>query len=100
MSVQNLFVQTCQVMILVVELYVITWTWATSQNGVLLFYSLAVFRVLTVLVMAGIQSGRISTFLPNYSKAILSAKRIFKVLDTAPEIDNYSTEGLEPVSEK
>ena len=49
--------------------------------------------------MAGIQAGRISTFLPNYSKAILSAKRIFKLLDTVAEIDNYSTEGLQPVSE-
>lgn len=48
--------------------------------------------------MAGVQSGRITTFLPNYSKAILSAKRIFKLLDTVPEIDNYSTDGLQPVS--
>ena len=53
-----------------------------------------------MLVMAGVQAGRISTFLPNYSKAVLSAKRIFKVLDTVPAIDNYSTEGLEPVSDK
>lgn len=59
----------------------------------------ALLRVLIALVMAGIQAGRISTFLPNYSKAILSARRIFKLLDTVPEIDNYSTEGLEPVSE-
>ena len=48
--------------------------------------------------MAGVQVGRISTYLPNYSKAILSARRIFKLLDTVPEIDNYSTDGLELVS--
>ena len=52
-----------------------------------------------MLVMAGVQAGRISTFLPNYSKATLSARRIFKLLDTVPQIDNYSTEGLEPVSD-
>ena len=56
-------------------------------------------RVITVLVMGGMQAGRISTFLPGYSKAILSARRIFKLLDTVPQIDSYSNEGLEPVSE-
>ena len=50
------------------------------------------------LVIAAMQSNRISVFLPNYSKAILSARRIFKLLDTQPTIDSYSTEGLEPVS--
>ena len=52
-----------------------------------------------MLVMAGVQAGRISTFLPNYSKATLSARRIFKLLDTVPQIDYHSTDGLEPVSE-
>ena len=51
------------------------------------------------LVMAGFQSGRISTFLPNYSNAILSARRVFQLLDTEPGIDSYSTEGLKPVSD-
>ena len=56
-------------------------------------------RTLIVLLIAGIQSGQISSLLPNYSKAILSARRIFKLLDTVPQIDNYSTDGLQPVSQ-
>ena len=50
------------------------------------------------LVIAATQSNRISIFLPNYSKAILSARRIFKLLDTQPVIDSYSSEGLKLVS--
>ena len=50
------------------------------------------------LVIAAMQSNRISIFLPNYSKAILSARRIFKLLDTQPVIDSYSSEGLKLVS--
>ena len=49
-------------------------------------------------MIAALQSSRISIFLPNYSKAILSARRILKLLDTLPVIDSYSTEGLKPVS--
>ena len=50
------------------------------------------------LVIAALQSSRISIFLPNYSKAILSARRIFKLLDTQPVIDSCSSEGLKLVS--
>ena len=53
---------------------------------------------ITALVIAAMQSNRFSIFLPNYSKAILSARRIFKLLDTQPVIDSYSSDGLKLVS--
>lgn len=49
-------------------------------------------------MFAVLQSGRISALLPNYSNAILSARRVFLLLDTESGIDSYSTEGLKPVS--
>ena len=59
-----------------------------------IYYNSTIFA----LVIAAVQSARLSIFLPNYSKAILSARRIFKLLDVKPVIDSYSTEGLKPVS--
>ena len=59
-----------------------------------MFYNSTIFA----LVIAALQSSRISMFLPNYSKAILSSRRILQLLDTQPIIDSYSTKGLKPVS--
>jgi len=39
-----------------------------------------------------------STYVPDYSKAKLSAKRIFELEDLVPAIDSYSEEGDRPVS--
>ena len=50
-----------------------------------------------MLIIAGFQSGQISIHLPNYTKAIVSARRIFKLLDTPPIIDSYLEDGLQPV---
>ena len=46
------------------------------------------YRVVVALVMAGVQSGRISAFLPYHSNAILSARRVFQLSDTEPGIDS------------
>ena len=54
--------------------------------------------MILALVIAGVHSGRISSLLPNYSMAILSARRVFHLLDTRAGIDSYSTKGLKPVS--
>ncbi|XP_065886383.1 ATP-dependent translocase ABCB1-like isoform X2 [Dysidea avara] len=53
-----------------------------------------------VLIIAGFQSGQISIHLPNYTKAIVSARRIFKLLDTPPIIDSYLEDGLQPGAAK
>ena len=38
-----------------------------------------------------------TSFAPNYSKAKLSAKRIFALVDLVPTIDSFSEEGDKPV---
>lgn len=42
--------------------------------------------------------GQASQFAPDYAKAKASMNRIFALIDNAPSIDVYSTEGLKPVS--
>lgn len=37
--------------------------------------------------------GRASNYAPDYAKALVSAARIFKLLDRVPPIDVYSKEG-------
>ncbi|XP_065886381.1 ATP-dependent translocase ABCB1-like isoform X2 [Dysidea avara] len=54
----------------------------------------------TVLIVAGFEAGQISIYLPNYTKAIVSARRIFKLLDTPPIIDSYLEDGLQPGAAK
>ena len=54
-------------------------------------------RVMMALANCGYQVGQLSITLPNYTKAIVSARRIFKLLDTPVVIDSYSDDGLQPV---
>ena len=56
-----------------------------------------VFIVLFALIFGAFAVGQASAFAPDYSKAKLSANRIFAMLDREPVIDNYSKDGLEPV---
>ena len=56
-----------------------------------------VFVVLFALVFGAMAVGQASAFAPDYSKAKLSAKRIFALLDRVPVIDNYSEQGNELV---
>ena len=45
-----------------------------------------------------LSAAQASSYLPNYAKARLSAKRIFALEDLVPAIDSYSKEGEKPVS--
>ena len=55
-------------------------------------------RVFFALVFGILAAGQASVYFPNYSKAKLSAKRIFELEDLVPAIDSYSEEGDKPVS--
>ncbi|GFN90381.1 multidrug resistance protein 1-like, partial [Plakobranchus ocellatus] len=52
-----------------------------------------VFRVFFAIAFAGMSVGQAASFLPDYSKAQLSAGHIFVILDLLPKIDVYSTSG-------
>ena len=57
-----------------------------------------IFRSLFAVVFGAMAIGQASAFAPNYTKAKLSSKRIFALLNREPEIDNYSEEGQKIVS--
>ncbi|KAL1777500.1 multidrug resistance protein 1 isoform X1 [Sigmodon hispidus] len=59
----------------------------TFEN-VLLVFSAIVFGAMAV--------GQVSSFAPDYAKAKVSASHIIMIIEKAPEIDSYSTEGLKP----
>ena len=59
-----------------------------------------VFRVFMAITFGAISAGQASSFAPDYSKAKVSAKRIFDILDRVPVIDNYSEEGDKLVSDE
>ena len=50
-------------------------------------------------IFGALAIGQASAFAPDYTKAKLSAKRIFALLDHVPLIDNLSAEGSIPVSQ-
>ena len=52
-----------------------------------------IFRVLFALIFGAMAAGQASAFAPDYTKAKLSANRIFAMLDREPVIDNYSEDG-------
>ena len=56
-----------------------------------------VFRVFVAIVFGGAAVAQAGAFAPDYAQARLSANRIFFLLDRKPKIDNYSTEGKNPV---
>ena len=57
-----------------------------------------VFRVFFAIIFGAFAIGQASAFAPNYSKAKISANRIFFLLDRKPIIDNYSEDGEKLVS--
>ena len=57
-----------------------------------------IFRVFMALIFGAFAVGQAGAFAPNYTKARLSANRIFFLLDRKPLIDGYSEEGSKPVS--
>ena len=52
-----------------------------------------VFLVFFAIIFGAFAIGQASAFAPNYSKAKISANRIFFLLDRVPVIDNYSEDG-------
>ena len=57
-----------------------------------------VFLVFFAIIFGAFAIGQASAFAPNYSKAKISANRIFFLLDRVPVIDNYSEDGEKLVS--
>ncbi|XP_065884882.1 ATP-dependent translocase ABCB1-like [Dysidea avara] len=55
-----------------------------------------IITVFFALFFGILSAAQASTFLPNYAKARLSAKRIFAMEDLVPAIDSYSEEGEKP----
>ena len=51
------------------------------------------FVVFFALIFGATGAGQAGAFAPNYSKAKLSASRIFFLLDRVPKIDSYSEDG-------
>ena len=49
--------------------------------------------VFFALVFGAAGAGQAGAFAPNYTKAKISASRIFFLLDRVPKIDSYSKEG-------
>ena len=94
--------------------------YATSQSAVVLMYPIIlrfgafqvlldpsniayivfgdVFRVIFAVMFGGVGAGQAGAFAPNYTKARLSANRIFFLLDRKPVIDGYSEEGTKLVN--
>ena len=68
----------------------------TSNIAYVLFGE--VFRVIFAVMFGGVGVGQAGAFAPNYTKARLSANRIFFLLNRKPVIDGYSEEGTKPVS--
>ena len=57
-----------------------------------------VFRTFFALIFGAVGAGQAGAFAPNYTKARLSANRIFFLLDRKPIIDGYSEEGTKQVN--
>jgi hypothetical protein len=57
------------------------------------------YRVFGAIIFGALSLGRESQFAPDYGKAKMSASQIFALLAKQPRIDNYSMEGLRPVSD-
>lgn len=57
-----------------------------------------VFRTFGALIFGAFSLAHANSFAPNYTKARISANRIFALLDRQPVIDNYNEEGQKLVS--
>ena len=58
----------------------------------------AIFVAFMSLIFGAVGAGQAGAFAPNYTKAKLSANRIFFLLDRVSLIDGYSEDGERPVS--
>jgi len=55
-----------------------------------------VFRVITAILFGALAVAQNSSFAPDFAEAQTAAYRILKLLDTKPDIDSYSDEGVKP----
>ncbi|XP_014668798.1 PREDICTED: phosphatidylcholine translocator ABCB4-like [Priapulus caudatus] len=53
-----------------------------------------VFRTFSAIVFGAMALGESASFIPDYSKAKTSSRRIFKVIDNKPSIDSYAETGV------
>jgi len=58
------------------------------------FLFFVTYRVFFAITFTGLTIGQTSSFLPDYAKAKHAAGLVFKVIDTIPAIDVYSTRGI------
>jgi ABC-type bacteriocin/lantibiotic exporter with double-glycine peptidase domain len=58
-----------------------------------------VFRVFFGISFVAMTFGQMTSFLPDFSKARISAGLILKMMNQQPKIDCFSSEGLKPVSD-
>lgn len=56
-----------------------------------------VYRVFFAISLSAASVGQVISMLPDYSKARLSAALVFKMIETKPGIDSFSTQGVKPV---
>lgn len=50
------------------------------------------------MAFSAVSAGQWTSYLPDYTKAKLSAGLIFNLIDAVPEIDSSSKGGIKPVS--
>ncbi|XP_026958596.1 ATP-dependent translocase ABCB1 [Sagmatias obliquidens] len=55
-----------------------------------------VLLVFSAIVFGAMAVGQVSSFAPDYAKAKVSAAHVIMIIEKAPVIDSYSTEGLKP----
>lgn len=55
-----------------------------------------VYRVFFAMAFSAVSVGQWSSYLPDYTKAKLSAALVFNIINTKPEIDSYSAGGVRP----
>ena len=54
--------------------------------------------MITAILFGALAVAQNSSFAPDFAEAQTAAYRILKLLDTKPDIDSYSDEGVKPVS--
>ncbi|XP_067138789.1 ATP-dependent translocase ABCB1-like [Centruroides vittatus] len=55
-----------------------------------------VYRVFFAMAFSAVSVGQWSSYLPDYTRAKLSAALVFNIINTKPEIDSYSMGGVRP----
>lgn len=62
-----------------------------------LITAINVYRVFFAVSLSAISVGQITSMLPDYAKAKLSAGLVFELIEAVPGIDSFSRKGVKPV---